>query len=206
MKNKKGISLIVLVITIIVMIILAAAVVIALNNTGIIEKAGYAVQLTDEKQVQDLASLAWAEAYLDEDRTDTMENVVKAELEKHGVTDTDWNITVTDTGVTVTRKGASTATLITFTIDGTSCQAEEGMTWVDWVASKYNTVGMVIAEATGIFGDMTIVCNTNKDSLLLRVESPNDTYVNAINDILSDRDYIISALSNHTGPFGVTLK
>ena len=31
------------------------------------------------------------------------------------------------------------AQLITFTIDGTSYQAEEGMTWGEWVDSKYNT-------------------------------------------------------------------
>lgn len=90
------------------MIILAATVVISLNNTGIIDKASQAVQLTDEKQVQDLASMLWAEAYLDEKRTDTIENVVKAELEKHGVTDANWNIIITDNGVNVTKKENST--------------------------------------------------------------------------------------------------
>ena len=34
--------------------------------------------------------------------------------------------------------------LISFTIDGTSYQAEEGMTWAEWVASKYNTNGVKI--------------------------------------------------------------
>lgn len=33
----------------------------------------------------------------------------------------------------------NTATLISFTIDGTSYQAEEGMTWAQWVDSSYNT-------------------------------------------------------------------
>ena len=63
---KKGISLIVLVITIIVMIILAATVVISLSNTGIIDRADQAVQLTNEKQVQDLAAMVGAEKYMDE--------------------------------------------------------------------------------------------------------------------------------------------
>ena len=54
---KKGISLIVLVITIIVMIIIAASVVITLTNTGITNKANEAVDLTNEKQVQNLAAL-----------------------------------------------------------------------------------------------------------------------------------------------------
>lgn len=31
--------------------------------------------------------------------------------------------------------------LISFTIDGTTYQAEEGMTWEEWVESEYNTGG-----------------------------------------------------------------
>ncbi len=104
---KKGISLIVLVITIIVMIILAAAVIIAMNNNGVIDRANQAVNLTNEKQVQDLASLLWAEAYLDPDKKADIENVVKTELAKQGVTETDWNIQVSITGVTVTSKNSS---------------------------------------------------------------------------------------------------
>lgn len=38
------------------------------------------------------------------------------------------------------------ATLINFTIDGTAYQAEEGMTWAQWVASSYNTGGYIIYE------------------------------------------------------------
>ncbi|MBR6613739.1 MAG: type II secretion system protein [Clostridia bacterium] len=104
MQKKEGISLIVLVITIIVMIILAAAVVISLNNTGVIDKASHAVQLTDEKQVQDLAALIWAEAYLDKDRTETLEKVVKDKLAEQGVTEEKWDIEISNTGATVTIK------------------------------------------------------------------------------------------------------
>ena len=101
---KKGISLIVLVITIIVMIILAASVVITLSNTGIIDRAAHAVDLTNQKQVQDLASLLWAEAYMDENRTDTIENIVKNALKEEGITEDKWDIEVSDSGVTVTNK------------------------------------------------------------------------------------------------------
>ena len=104
MQKKKGISLIVLVITIIVMIILAASVVITLSNTGIINKANQAVQLTDEKQVQDLASLIWADAYMDSAKRDDIVNVVMQELAKQGITDENWNIVVNDKGVTITSK------------------------------------------------------------------------------------------------------
>ena len=40
-------------------------------------------------------------------------------------------------------------TLITFTIAGTSYQAEEGMTWGEWVASSYNTKGYKVVTMIG---------------------------------------------------------
>lgn len=40
-----------------------------------------------------------------------------------------------------TKQDANTPTLITFTISGTTYQAEEGMTWLEWVGSAYNTLG-----------------------------------------------------------------
>ena len=86
------------------MIILAASVVVSLNNTGIINKANQAVQLTDERQVQDLASLTWADAYLDKDRVDTLEKAVKDALAAQGITDANWNIIVSETGVSVSKK------------------------------------------------------------------------------------------------------
>lgn len=35
---------------------------------------------------------------------------------------------------------------INFTIDGTSYEADEGMTWEQWVNSTYNTGGFVIRQ------------------------------------------------------------
>ncbi len=147
MQKKKGISLIVLVITIIVMIILAASVVITLSNTGIIDKANTAVNLTSEKQVQDLASLIWAEAYLDETRTDTIENVVKDKLEDQGVTEDKWDIQVSDEGVTVTLKN---------TTDGT----EEGKLSGEWVFNEQ----VSIPEDIDIVNTQSINFNSNGSS------------------------------------------
>ena len=109
MQKKKGISLIVLVITIIVMIILAASVVITLSNTGVINRASQAVDLTNEASVQDLAALTWADAYMDNKRGTDLVNEVTTKLGEQGVTADKWNITVTDTGVTVTNKNTATA-------------------------------------------------------------------------------------------------
>lgn len=36
------------------------------------------------------------------------------------------------------------AVIISFTIDGTSYQAEEGMTWAQWIDSDYNTGGFAV--------------------------------------------------------------
>lgn len=41
---------------------------------------------------------------------------------------------------------------ITFTIDGTTYEAEEGMTWGEWCDSDYNTGGYSIGYADGIYG------------------------------------------------------
>ena len=106
---KKGISLIVLVITIIVMIILAASVVITLSNTGIINKAGEAVDATNQSQVQDLAALLWADAFMDNKRGEALVEEVETKLLQQGITSDKWDISVTDTGVTVTSKNTATA-------------------------------------------------------------------------------------------------
>ena len=98
--QKKGISLIVLVITIIVMIILAATVVITLTNTGIIDRANEAVDKTDKQQVQNLAALVWAEAYTEGIRDPFMlEMEVKEALREQGVNVNDYDLTVDNTGI-----------------------------------------------------------------------------------------------------------
>ena len=46
---------------------------------------------------------------------------------------------------------AANVTLISFTIDGTSYQAEEGMTWAQWVESEYNTNGYLSVSGNYIY-------------------------------------------------------
>jgi len=105
-RNKSGISLIVLVITIIVMIILAAAVVITLNNTNIINRANEAVDASDLKQVQNIAALAWSEAYLDKNAGETVnfQERVETALRNNGVSLDKYAVTATETGVEVCEK------------------------------------------------------------------------------------------------------
>jgi len=47
---------------------------------------------------------------------------------------------------------SNSSTLITFTIAGTTYQAEEGMTWGEWVESEYNTGGYYI----NVYGHVTL--------------------------------------------------
>lgn len=43
--------------------------------------------------------------------------------------------------------------IISFTIDGTSYQAESGMTWGQWVESSYNTNGYLIISNEVYYND-----------------------------------------------------
>ena len=91
------------------MIILASSVVITLSNTGVINKASQAVDLTNEAQVQDLAALLWADAYMDNKRDEALVTEVTTKLGEQGITSDKWNIQVSNTGVTVTSKNTATA-------------------------------------------------------------------------------------------------
>jgi hypothetical protein len=45
-------------------------------------------------------------------------------------------------------------TTINFTIDGVSYQAEEGMTWAEWVDSASNTIGLYLSDSVdGVYWD-----------------------------------------------------
>lgn len=103
-KMKNGISLIVLVITIIVLAILAATVVLTITNSGLINIAKDTVSNAKLKQVEQIASLAWAEAYADGKRTQPeLDAYVKEMLAKNNIDTTGILIIVTTSGVTVQR-------------------------------------------------------------------------------------------------------
>ena len=80
-EQKKGISLIVLVITIIVMIILASAIIISLSNSNIITKAKEAVLKTDVKNFAQELSVSLAEEKL-ENKDLEFDNVTETDVEE----------------------------------------------------------------------------------------------------------------------------
>ena len=106
MKNKKGISLIVLVITIIVLAILAATVIISVTNSGIINSAKDSVNLYELSEIRSMASAAWAEALIDENITtdDEYDAYVKEQLANIGVDVSDYEISASASGVAVDEK------------------------------------------------------------------------------------------------------
>jgi hypothetical protein len=67
--------------------------------------------------------------------------------------------------------------LITFTIDGSEYQAEEGMTWADWVNSEYNTDGYYIGDYDNIY---------SKDNLFVL------EFIHSSDIILDGKMYIIA--------------
>jgi len=95
-KNKRGISLIVLVITIIVMIILAAAIILSLNSSGIIGKANEAKTSSDTANKKAAASVLLAEyelALVNGETTKTAGEYVRDGLKAQGIDATDVAIT-----------------------------------------------------------------------------------------------------------------
>ena len=156
---KKGISLIVLIITIIVMIILSVSILITLSNTGIIERANQAVELTNEKQVQDLASLIWADAYMKGLTDQELVNEVKLRLDEQGITDANWDISISNTNISISsvKNRTPLGSLITpdnygDTIDYTV--TVNGTTYNNWRIYYHNEeyVYLIAGEKVGHYG------------------------------------------------------
>ena len=82
-------------------------------------------------------------------------------------------------------------TIINFTIDDTSYQAEEGMTWAEWVESAYNNGGFYSVYESVYWGEdfWLILCNYGKTPI------DDDYYVNAADVIQANTDYVRVELS-----------
>jgi hypothetical protein len=84
-----------------------------------------------------------------------------------------------------TRRGKAVERVatISFTIAGTSYQAEEGMTWAEWVSSSYNTAGFtnngieILHPIQGSVAD----------------ETTTSWYVKTTDEIVAGRAYLVTA-------------
>lgn len=72
------------------------------------------------------------------------------------------------------------ASLINFTIGGTSYSAEEGMTWEEWCNSEYNTIGASANSNAGYITDKNYMNTIHTVSSSVEV-LPSDTIVNGEN-------------------------
>ena len=85
-KKSKGISLIVLVVTILVLSILAATVIISLSNTNVIVEATNAKNASDIANMKEVASVIYANVYLEKNGIVTREDIVEG-LKSQGFSD-----------------------------------------------------------------------------------------------------------------------
>lgn len=90
MKEKKGISLIVLIVTIIVMIIIAGAVILTLTDTNVIDQAETAVEKHNLSEIKSAASMAYADWILNENTTEEgnisqIQNYIRKTLIEQGM-------------------------------------------------------------------------------------------------------------------------
>ena len=101
-KNKKGISLIVLIITIIIMIILAGAIILTLNNSGVIDRAEEAKEASDMATLKEAANIAYGEWVLATEmdgETKSADEYIKEKLKNQGFSDEDLQLVyIEDTG------------------------------------------------------------------------------------------------------------
>ncbi len=101
-KQRKGISLIVLIITIIVMIILAGTIILTLNNSSVIGRAQEATKKMNEVTLKEAANMAYGEWFLAKQmdgETRSADEYVKEKLKEQGFSDEELgNLTITDDG------------------------------------------------------------------------------------------------------------
>ena len=95
MNNKKGISLIVLVITIVVMIILAGAVIISLTNSGIIDKAKTSVDKYTENETCQIINTSYLEYQMERLKNKSLDDSQFLEEKLEGIYG-DGNIDIID--------------------------------------------------------------------------------------------------------------
>lgn len=84
-------------------------------------------------------------------------------------------------------------TLINFTIGGTEFQAEDGMTWGEWIESEYNTDGWTVYSDEGQYTDIIFKDEGGAYGMIMVIYSD---YSNAIatDEIIPDYMYDISDL------------
>ena len=83
--------------------------------------------------------------------------------------------------------GLFTPPLITFSVSGTEYQAEEGMTWEEWVDSEYNEIGASIYRLSDGTGHIAV--GNQQQGVPVRLHYSNGDYVNITQEIITNHNY-----------------
>ena len=195
-KQKHGISLMVLILTIIVMSILAGTVIISLNNAGVINRAQDTVGEYNLNQVDELANVAWAEAYLAGNTTKSaLETYVMEYLNKAGVKLSQYNIEVTTKGVVVTM--AQDMPEEEMPISWKYAWVYENNTWSAKYTEGQNVQGKVIAK-------LYESKDNNNDELIIEGTGKVDLNIFTNYDLESDDREIYERIDNIVIKDGIT--
>ena len=153
MKNRKGITLIALIITIIVLLILAGvSIALVVGDNGIATKAQKAKKNTTLTQAQEELRIAVATSSTNGNGTiyyDDLTNELNKQFGTNGYTISeedadDWTITVQTSEGNVTELVHNTTRMVCFTVSSLygdeeiTCYAKLGMTWEDYINSDLN--------------------------------------------------------------------
>ena len=168
-SNQNGITLIALVVTIVVLLILAGVSVNALfGNSGIIEKAKEAQNRMDKATENDQKSI--------DELTNWIDNQV------NGTTSGEFD----------------NAQTISFTVDGTTYQAKEGMTWKQAFEAGYFDNKEQTDRWYEMYGTAEKQKNTNGKYVYSAHKNPTDEYI-----VTNAKTYGIMIYNNRVYSFGV---
>ena len=200
LKNKKGITLIALVVTVVVLIILAGVSINAvLGDNGIIKKANQAASVTKEAEVKEAINRTILEFYLTNDY-ETLEDFLKAKAEDGSID----SVTKNADGTLTVKKGEYSVTVENKTNSsggsnsGGETQTPEITIGEAKVVANSDGTGSAITEAASVYLGNTLYITfahsitggtTTVDKTIPYAVTKNGTYTFTVTGTVNGRNY-----------------
>ena len=204
LKNKKGITLIALVVTVVVLIILAGVSINAvLGDNGIIKKANQAASVTKEAEVKEAINRTILEFYLTDDY-ETLEDFLKAKAEDGSIDsvtkNADGTLTVKkgEYSVTVENKTNSSGGSSSGGSTGGETQTPEITVGEVKVVANSNGTGSAITDAASVYLGNTLYITfsysitggtTTVDKTIPYAVTANGTYTFTVTGTVNGKSY-----------------
>jgi Tfp pilus assembly protein PilE len=204
LNNKKGITLIALVVTVVVLIILAGVSINAvLGNNGIIKKANQAASVTKEAEVKEAINRTILEFYLTNDY-ETLEDFLKAKAEDGSIDSVTKNADGTLTvkkgnySVTVENKANSSGGSSSGGNTGEETQTPEIKIGEAKVVANSNGTGSAITDAASVYLGNTLYITfsysitggtTTVDKTIPYAVTANGTYTFTVTGTVNGKSY-----------------